>query len=65
MGKEKIKIAIEDIPGIETVCDEEEKQKLHIDHARSGELIAIAEKDKWFSYYWWYDDQKKKSQIRM
>ena len=39
----------------------EEKQKLHIDHPRSGELIAIAEKDKWFSYYWWYEDQKKKN----
>ncbi len=61
MGKEEIKISIEDIPGIDRVCDKEEKQKLHIDHARSGELIAIAEKDKWFSYYWWYDDQKKKS----
>jgi predicted AlkP superfamily pyrophosphatase or phosphodiesterase len=61
MGKEKIKIAIEDIPGIQKVCDVEEKQKLHIDHPRSGELIAIAEKDKWFSYYWWYEDQKKKS----
>ena len=24
-------------------------------------LIAIAEIDKWFSYYWWYDEQKNKS----
>ena len=62
MGKEKIKIIIEDIDGIDKVCDMEEKQKLHIDHGRSGELIAIAEKDKWFSYYWWYDDQYIKSQ---
>jgi predicted AlkP superfamily pyrophosphatase or phosphodiesterase len=58
MGKEKIKSMIEDVSGIETVCDAKEKQKLHIDHSRSGELIAIANKDKWFSYYWWYDDQK-------
>jgi predicted AlkP superfamily pyrophosphatase or phosphodiesterase len=62
MEKEKIKIEIEDIDGIDKVCDKEEKQKLHIDHGRSGELIAIAEKDKWFSYYWWYDDQYIKSQ---
>ena len=61
MDKQKIKIAIEDINGIDIVCDEKEKQNLHIDHARSGELIAIAEKDKWFSYYWWYDDQKSKN----
>lgn len=58
MGKEKIKSMIEDVYGIETVCDQKEKQRLHIDHSRSGELIAIANKDKWFSYYWWYDDQK-------
>ena len=61
LSKEKIKNAIEDIPGIDKVYDDEEKQKLYIDHARSGELIAIAEKDRWFSYYWWYDDQKKKN----
>jgi predicted AlkP superfamily pyrophosphatase or phosphodiesterase len=61
MSKEKIKIAIEAVPGIDKVCDEEEKQKLHINHSRSGELIAISEIDKWFSYYWWYDEQKNKS----
>jgi predicted AlkP superfamily pyrophosphatase or phosphodiesterase len=27
----------------------------HIDHPRSGELIAIAPPDKWFAYYWWND----------
>ncbi len=61
LSKEKIKNAIEDIPGIDKVYDDEEKQKLYIDHARSGELIAIAEKDRWFSYYWWYNDRKKKN----
>jgi predicted AlkP superfamily pyrophosphatase or phosphodiesterase len=58
LQKEKIKITIEDIHGIDKVCDEREKQKLHIDHSRSGELVAIADKDKWFSYYWWYDSEK-------
>ena len=65
LSKEKIKNAIEDIPGIDKVYDDEEKQKLYIDHARSGELIAIAEKDRWFSYYWWYNDRKKRTQIPM
>ncbi|HUK82827.1 MAG TPA: alkaline phosphatase family protein [Verrucomicrobiae bacterium] len=27
----------------------------HIDHPRSGELVAIAPRDKWFAYYWWKD----------
>ena len=61
VSKEKIKSTIEDISGIETVCDQKEKQLLHIDHSRSGELIAISNKDRWFSYYWYYDDQKKDS----
>ncbi|MCG3149026.1 MAG: hypothetical protein PCFJNLEI_02478 [Verrucomicrobiae bacterium] len=26
-----------------------------IAHARAGELIAVAPRDKWFSYYWWDD----------
>jgi predicted AlkP superfamily pyrophosphatase or phosphodiesterase len=27
----------------------------HIDHPRSGELVVIAPRDKWFAYYWWDD----------
>ena len=30
----------------------------HIDHPRSGELIAVAPRDKWFAYYWWTDRAK-------
>ncbi len=61
-GKSKIdtiKKAIEEITGIESVCGETEKKNLHINHQRSGDLIAIADKDKWFSYYWWYDEIMK------
>ena len=28
------------------------------DHPRSGELVAVAPRDKWFAYYWWLDDRK-------
>lgn len=31
---------------------------LQLDHARSGELIALAESDAWFAYYYWLDDQR-------
>ena len=44
--KAKIKGVLEDVSGIDKVCDIEEKKKLYIDHQRSGELIAIAEKDR-------------------
>lgn len=58
-GKSKvdsIKQILDDISGIEKVCDDAEKKNLRINHSRSGDLIAIADRNKWFSYYWWYDD---------
>jgi predicted AlkP superfamily pyrophosphatase or phosphodiesterase len=53
-----IKKVLEDIPGIEKVCDKNEKQQLKINHPRSGELIAISARDKWFNYHWWYENDK-------
>jgi len=47
---------LEATEGVEKVLDAEGKKKLAIDHARSGELVAIANRDKWFSYYWWHDE---------
>ena len=31
-------------------------ESLDLNHPRSGELIAIAKPDAWFSYYYWVDD---------
>ena len=31
---------------------------LHIDHERTGDLVAIAEPDAWFTYYYWLDDAR-------
>ncbi|AFU57650.1 type I phosphodiesterase/nucleotide pyrophosphatase [Candidatus Nitrososphaera gargensis Ga9.2] len=49
---------LEATAGIDKVLDSEGKKRLKIDHERSGELVAIAERDKWFSYYWWHDEKK-------
>jgi predicted AlkP superfamily pyrophosphatase or phosphodiesterase len=46
------------VPGVEKVLGPEEKAAYHLDHDRAGELIAIAEKDAWFTYYYWLDDAK-------
>lgn len=53
-----IKSMLERVPGIEKVLDKEGKQKHHLDHPRAGELIAVADKDSWFTYYFWLDDNK-------
>jgi predicted AlkP superfamily pyrophosphatase or phosphodiesterase len=47
------------VPGVERVLDERGKKELGLDHARSGELVAIAERGTWFSYYYWLDDAAK------
>jgi predicted AlkP superfamily pyrophosphatase or phosphodiesterase len=44
--------------GIELLLDEDGKKEHHLDHDRSGELVAVADQDSWFSYYYWLDDQK-------
>jgi hypothetical protein len=49
---------MENTTGVDMILCKEEKKNLKIDHERSGEIIAISDKDKWFSYYWWYDSEK-------
>ncbi|MCC5905044.1 MAG: alkaline phosphatase family protein [Balneolaceae bacterium] len=55
---ETVKNLIDDIDGVDEVLDEEDKKEYQLNHERSGELIAIAEEDAWFTYYYWLDDNK-------
>jgi predicted AlkP superfamily pyrophosphatase or phosphodiesterase len=43
--------------GVERVLDRAEQRELAIDHPRSGELVAIARPDAWFTYYYWLNDR--------
>jgi hypothetical protein len=43
---------------VEELLDMEAKRARGLDHARSGDLIAIAKANAWFSYYYWLDDRK-------
>ena len=43
-------------PGIDLVVDRNGQRELGLDHERSGELVAISARDKWFTYYFWLDD---------
>jgi predicted AlkP superfamily pyrophosphatase or phosphodiesterase len=49
---------LENTNGVETILDSSGKKELAIDHERSGELIAISTRDRWFSYYWWHDESR-------
>ncbi len=44
------------LPGVAEVLDEAGKASHGLDHERSGELVAVAEPDAWFTYYYWLDD---------
>ena len=57
--EDKTRKVLENIDGVDTVLTSVEKQKLKIDHnERSGDIIAISDRDKWFNYNWWYDGDK-------
>jgi hypothetical protein len=43
-------------PGVDRVLDAAGKHDAGLDHARSGELVAVAAPDRWFTYYFWLDD---------
>lgn len=46
------------LPGVETVLDAQGKRAAGLDHPRSGELVAIARADSWFTYYHFLDDDR-------
>ncbi|MFC7532968.1 alkaline phosphatase family protein [Actinoplanes sp. GCM10030250] len=53
-----------DIPAVAKLCatlpaevlDDAGKAAHGLNHARSGELVLVAEPDAWFTYYYWLDD---------
>jgi predicted AlkP superfamily pyrophosphatase or phosphodiesterase len=49
---------LRDLPGVERVLDAAGKREFGLDHARSGELVAIAHADSWFTYYHFLDDAR-------
>ncbi|AVV46588.1 alkaline phosphatase family protein [Streptomyces sp. P3] len=50
--------ALTDLPGIDEILDDDGKKANGLDHPRSGELIALAAPDAWFTYYYWLDDAR-------
>jgi predicted AlkP superfamily pyrophosphatase or phosphodiesterase len=52
----EVRRVLEALPGVERVLDRAEQRAFALDHPRSGELIALAASDAWFTYYYWLDD---------
>jgi predicted AlkP superfamily pyrophosphatase or phosphodiesterase len=49
---------LEATEGVAEVLDREAMADFGLDHARAGELVAVAAADRWFTYYHWLDDAK-------
>ena len=54
----EVKALLEALPGVERVLDHGGKRSAGLDHPRSGELVAISQADRWFSYYYWLEDAR-------
>ena len=52
------KAALEATEGVAEVLDREAQAAHGLDHPRSGDLVAVAAADCWFTYYYWLDDEK-------
>ncbi|MEN6620570.1 MAG: nucleotide pyrophosphatase/phosphodiesterase family protein [Smithella sp.] len=53
--EEEVKNCLREVKNIELVLNRNDQKIFGIDHSRSGLLVAVSNKDKWFSYPWWED----------
>ncbi|MDB5352954.1 MAG: putative superfamily protein [Planctomycetota bacterium] len=48
---------IRGLPGVDLVVVGDERAEIGLDHARAGEIIALAQPNAWFAYPFWIDDR--------
>jgi len=54
---EEVLAVTESIGGVDEVLSGIAMENAGIDHERSGDFVAVASADSWFTYYYWEDDQ--------
>ncbi len=62
---EKLVKLLQSVEGVEKVLFGEDLKKRHINHERCGDIVVVADKDSWFTYYFWLDDAKAPDYARM
>jgi len=53
----EVKGIVAALPGVEKVLDKAGQNDFKLNHERTGDLVAVADKDSWFTYYYWLDDK--------
>ena len=62
---DEVKRIVAALPGVEQVLDRNEQRAIGLDHPNSGELVALARQNAWFTYYYWLDDRLAPDFARM
>ena len=61
----KVKELLEKVEGVEKVLSGDDLKEAKLQHDRCGDLVVVADKDSWFTYYFWLDDKKAPDFARM
>lgn len=64
-AKEKIISILKNIDGVEKVLTNDELKTVNLNHERCGDIVVVADKKSWFTYYFWLDDAKAPDYARM
>jgi predicted AlkP superfamily pyrophosphatase or phosphodiesterase len=62
---EQVQSLIEKLDGVALMLDKEAQKGYNINHERSGDFVAMAEEQSWFTYYFWLDDAKAPDYARV
>ncbi len=63
--KAAVKKLLQETAGIEKVWSQGDEEYEKVAHSRCGDLIALADRDSWFTYYFWNSDAKAPDYARM
>ena len=56
--RERVATLLAGLPGVEQVLDRDAQREAGVGHARSGDLVVVADARAWFTYYYWLDDER-------
>ena len=57
--RESVRKSLQHVKGIDLLLEEEGKRRFKINHPRSGDIIAVSARNRWFSYSWWEERSKE------
>lgn len=63
--KERIKVLLKGVKGINHILDSADQEAHGIAHDRSGDLVILSDQDSWFTYYFWLQDELAPDYARM